>query len=73
MEHTAKNPRLAQVEMALLNATNALGDLITAIRAGKATDRDSDPSLPSTMGTYLDVAETRHQEALKILQNSMKE
>jgi len=70
MEHTAKNPRLVQVEMALLNATSALGDLIAAIRAGKAADKESDPSLPSTMGSYLDVAETRHHEALKVLQDT---
>jgi hypothetical protein len=70
MEHASKNPRLAQLEMALLNATSALGDLIAAIRAGKSTDRESDPSLPSTMGTYLEVAETKHQEALRILRDA---
>ena len=45
MEHASKNPRLVKVEMALLNATSALGDLIAAIRAGKATDQESDPSI----------------------------
>jgi hypothetical protein len=70
MEHAPKNPRVVQLEMALLNATSALGDLIGAIRAGKATDRESDPALPSTMGTYLDVAENRHKEALKVLQDT---
>ena len=70
MEHAQKNPRLAQLEMALLNATSALGDLIAAIRAGKSIDRESDPSLPSTMGTYLDVATARHAEALKVLRDA---
>ena len=54
----------------LLNAVSRLGDLIAAVRGGKAIDRESDPSLPSTMGTYLDVAETRHAEALKIWKNA---
>ncbi len=70
MEYATKNPRVVQLEMALLNATSALGDLLTAIRAGKATDRESDPALPSSMGTYLQVAETKHQEALKVLREA---
>ena len=67
MEHPSKNPRIVQLEMALLNATSALGDLIAAIRAGKSPDRESDPSLPSAMGTYLEVAEAKHQAALRVL------
>jgi hypothetical protein len=70
MEHARKNPRVVQLEMALLNATSALGDLIAAIRTGKSIDRESDPSLPSTMGTYLEVAESKHQEALDVLRNA---
>ena len=45
-------------------------DLIAAIRAGKSTERESDPALPSTMGTYLDVAETKHKAALKVLNDT---
>ncbi len=71
MEHPSKNPRVVQLEMALLNATSALGDLIAAARAGKSLDRESDPSVSSAKGTYLDVAEARHQEALQVLSEAM--
>ena len=70
MEHASKNPRVVQLEMALLNATSALGDLIAAIRAGRPVEKESDPSLPSTMGTYLEVAETKHKEALGLLREA---
>ena len=67
MEHTPKNPRVVQLEMALLNVTSAFGDLIAAIRAGKAPTQQTDQSLVSGNGTYLEIAAKKHEEAMKIL------
>ena len=67
MEHEPKNPRVVQLEMALLNVTSALGDLIAAIRAGKSAAQEVDSSLPAGSGTYLEVAAKKHEQALKVL------
>ena len=67
MEHEPKNPKVVQLEMAFLNVTSALGDIVAAVRAGKSLATDADPSLPSGMGTYLEVAEKKLKEAQKVL------
>jgi len=67
VEHEPKNPKVAKLEMAFLNLTSAFSDLIAAVRAGKSPANDVDLSLPSGMGTYLEVAEKKLKEAQKVL------